>query len=113
MVRIAPLGMTGPLLSRFLPLDNLGNLDNTVKQSSVRISNLCFAIAMTVTLCLLVSSCIHPKVALRKSRLVDPMMDPAQAAPFGEILAQSLQGQFEKAATGGSGVGGGSCPTCK
>jgi hypothetical protein len=57
--------------------------------------------------------CIHPKVGLRKSRLVDPMMDPAQAANFGEILAQSMQGQFEKAAAGGAGVGGGSCPTCK
>ncbi len=63
--------------------------------------------------CLFLASCIHPQVGLRKSRLVDPMMDPAIAAPFGDTMGASIQGQFEKAVVGSGSVGGGSCPTCK
>jgi hypothetical protein len=59
------------------------------------------------------SSCIHPKVGIRKSRLVDPMMDPAGSQGLGDSLPASVQGQFEKAVVGGGGAGGGSCPTCK
>lgn len=57
--------------------------------------------------------CIHPAVGIRKSRLVDPMMDPAAAGDFGETAMSSVSGFYERAIINGGGTGGGSCPTCK
>jgi hypothetical protein len=59
------------------------------------------------------TSCIHPKVGIRKAYLLDPTMDTAQAQPFGELMTGAVHGSFEKAVVGGGGAGGGSCPTCK
>lgn len=68
---------------------------------------------MSVIVALTTQGCIHPKVGLRKSRLVDPMMDPATAADFGATALSSVQGTYERAMIGGGGSSGGSCPTCK
>jgi hypothetical protein len=62
---------------------------------------------------LIVSGCIHPKVGLRKSRLLDPMMDVVAPAQVGEIAIGTVQANFERAISAGGAVSGGSCPTCK
>lgn len=67
------------------------------------------AIAVVLTL----TGCIHPKVGLRKARLLDPMMDPSRPADFSETAVASASGSFERGVTSGGGRAGGSCPTCK
>jgi hypothetical protein len=60
-----------------------------------------------------VFGCIHPKVGVRKTRLLDPMMDVSQPAFFGDIAQGAVQANFERAITSGGSGAGGSCPTCK
>lgn len=64
-------------------------------------------------LALAVTGCIHPKVGLRKARLLDPMMDPSRPAEFSDTALASASGSFERGVTSGGGRTGGSCPTCK
>ena len=64
-------------------------------------------VAMTLT------GCIHPKVGLRKARLLDPMMDPSRPSEFSDTALASASGGFERGVTSGGGRTGGSCPTCK
>ena len=73
----------------------------------------CYPLIIVSVAAPLASSCIHPKVGIRKAFLLDPMMDPAQPGSFSETLTGSVQGTYEKAIASGGGASGGSCPTCK
>lgn len=72
-----------------------------------------YILLVLIVMAPLASSCIHPKVGIRKAFLLDPMMDPAQSSSFSETLTGSPQGTYEKAIASGGGASGGSCPTCK
>ena len=57
--------------------------------------------------------CISPqKISLNKSRILDPMMDPAKTGGFHSAFRSEPLKNSEHGALGGGGSVGGSCPTC-
>lgn len=64
-------------------------------------------------LLLLFSGCVSPqKISLNKSRILDPMMDPAKTGGFHSAFRSEPLKGAEHGAVGSNGSLGGSCPTC-
>lgn len=67
----------------------------------------------SVSIAILSSSCVSPqKISLNKSRILDPMMDPAKTGGFHSAFRGEPLKASEHGSLGGNGSVGGSCPTC-
>ena len=60
----------------------------------------------------LLTSCIHPKIKFQKSRLLDPMMDPAKTQGYYRSFFSEPFQMVEHGSGDLGGAMGGSCPTC-
>lgn len=70
-------------------------------------------LTIIVALATVTTGCIHPEVTLRKSKLLDPMMDPAKTSSLASGMATSEPyAGVEKGASALGGALGASCPSC-
>jgi hypothetical protein len=68
--------------------------------------------AFVIASLILLGGCVHPDVPLKKSHLLDPMMDPAKTDTLHRAFLAEPSLWLEKSGADSAGAMGASCPTC-